>query len=652
MTSSLFPRLFTPITIRGKTIRNRILSTGHDTTIPTDGTVNDALIAYHRARARGGVGLIVSQVAGVHHTAHYSSHMLDATDDRCIEGYRRLAEAVHAEGAVLCSQLFHPGREIMESADGLLAVAYAPSVTPNGRFHVMPRELDKAMIAEIVAGYAAAALRMRKAGLDGVEFVASHGYLPAQFANPLVNRRTDEYGGSLENRLRFSREALTAIRSACGEDFIVGARISADERDDTGLEAEDTLEYVRHLEPCLDYVNVTVGTSSTYRGAIHIAPPMALDSAYTAGDAKAVKDVVSIPVFVAGRINQPHEAEAIIASGAADMCGMTRAMICDPEMPNKANTDRPDDIRACIGCNQACIGHFHRGFPISCIQYPESGRELQYGSPTPAAKAKRVMVVGGGPAGMKAAVTAARRGHVVELYEAERQLGGQAKLAQLLPRRSEFGGIVTNLARELELLQVTLHLGTRVDRALVEKLQPDVVIVTTGAAPYIPEIPSDGSVQIVDCWQILTGAARAGGKVLIADWRSDWIAGGIAEKLAKEGSSVTVAIDGPHIAETLPFYVRDNLVGELHKLEVQIMPNARLFGVDEGTVYMQHGTNGEPIVFEDVDTLVLSMGHRPIDELSRSLQGLPVEIHMAGDCLAPRTAEEAVFEGLKAGVSV
>lgn len=422
---SMFPHLFAPLTIRGVTLRNRILSTGHDTVLPEDGTVNAALIAYHAARARGGVGLIVTQVAGVHETARYTAHLLMATDDGCIPGYRALAEAVHGHGAAVFAQLFHPGREIMESADGLLAVAYAPSSVPNERFHVMPRALTPKMIDEIVAGYAAAARRMRAAGLDGVEVVASHGYLPAQFLNPRVNLRGDAWGGDGVRRQRFLREVLRAIRAATDEGFVIGLRISAGEREEDGLTAEEALAACVALQEDLDYVNVTTGTSATLGGAVHIAPPMAFAPGYVAPDAAAFKRALRVPVFVAGRINQPQEAEAILAAGQADMCGMTRAMIADPEMPGKAARGAVDDIRACIGCNQACIGHFHKGMPVSCIQHPETGRELTYGALPTAVRRKRVMVVGAGPAGMKAAVTAARRGHEVTLWEAGAQPGGR-----------------------------------------------------------------------------------------------------------------------------------------------------------------------------------------------------------------------------------
>ena len=647
-----FPHLFQPLTLRGTTLRNRIMSTGHDTTLPTDGTVNAALIAYHRARARGGAGLIVTQVAGVHDTARYTSHLLMATTDDCIPGYRALAEAIHAEGCAIFSQLFHPGREIMESADGLLAVAYAPSVSPNERFHVMPRALDLPLIAEIIAGYAAAARRMWAAGLDGVEVVASHGYLPAQFLNPRVNLRQDAYGGDAAGRLRFLAEVLAAIRAATDARFVIGLRISAGERDDEGLTPAEALEACVALQDGLDYVNVTTGTSASLGGAVHIAPPMAFAPGYVAPDAGRFRKALRVPVFVAGRINQPQEAEAILAAGQADVCGMTRAMIADPEMPAKARAGAVDDIRACIGCNQACIGHFHRGLPISCIQRPETGRELVYGAPSPAARRKRVMVVGGGPAGMKAAVTAAARGHEVTLYDAAPQLGGQVLLAQLLPKRAEFGGIVTNFARELERAQVRIHRGAPVDAALIRAEAPDAVILATGATPRVPDLPTDGEVQIVTAWQILRGEARAGGRVVVADWRGDWIGPGIAERLARAGSRVTLAVAGTHAGEVLPLYVRDALAADLHRAGVEVRPYLRLYGTAGDTVFLQHTAAGDAVEVEGVATLVLSLGHIPRDELSDTIRALGIELHMAGDCLAPRTAEEAVYEGLKAGWAV
>ncbi|MGE8414327.1 MAG: FAD-dependent oxidoreductase [Pseudomonas sp.] len=644
--TTAFPHLFAPLQIRGKRLKNRIMSSGHDTSMPTDNLVNEQLIAYHRARAEGGVGLIVLQVAGVHDSARYTSHVLMATDDACIDGYRRLAETCHAHGTLVLSQVFHPGREIMESADGLLAVAYAPSGVPNERFRVMPRALDQEMIDAIIQGYADAARRLHQAGLDGVELVASHGYLPAQFLNPRVNRRSDGYNGELEQRLRFIREVLAAMRASTADDFIIGLRISADERDPEGLTEDESLAAARQLQDQLDYLHIVAGTSASLGGAVHIVPPMAVEAAYLAREAGTFKAALQIPLFVTGRINQPQEAEAILAKGQADVCGMTRALICDPQMPNKSDSGRVDDVRACIACNQACIGHFHKGLPISCIQHPETGRELLYAQARPAQQRKRILVVGGGPAGMKAAAVAAQRGHQVTLYEAGSQLGGQVLLAQLLPRRSEFGGASTNLQREMQLAGVEVVRNTRVDRALVEREQPDHVIIATGARPYWPNFERAGELQVVDAWQVLRDEVQLGRSVVVADWRCDWIGPGIAERLLRAGHQVQLAVNGTHCGESLPLYVRDQLAGELHKLGLPIIPYARLYGCDDNTVYLQHTASGEPMLLENVDSLVLCQGHQPVDDLGEQLKGL-VDFQRIGDCLAPRTVEEAIHEGLK-----
>jgi len=640
-----FPHLFEALQLRGKRLKNRIMSTGHDTCLPTDNLVNDKLIAYQRDRAAGGVGLIVLQVAGVHDSARYTSHVLMATDDACIDGYRQLAEACHAHGTVVLSQLFHPGREIMESADGLLAVAYSASSVPNERFRVMPRALDQPMIDEIVQGYASAARRLHQAGLDGVEVVASHGYLPAQFLNPRVNLRSDGYNGSLEQRLRFLREVLAAVRAATDEQFIIGLRISADERDSQGLSEDESLAAAVALQAQLDYLHIVAGTSASLGGAVHIVPPMAIQAAYLAREAGTFKQQLDIPLFVTGRINQPQEAELILARGQADVCGMTRALICDPLMPSKTERGQVEDVRACIACNQACIGHFHRGLAISCIQRPETGRELQYGQLTPTTTPKRILVAGGGPAGMKAAAVAAARGHQVTLYEAGPQLGGQVLLAQLLPRRSEFGGASTNLQREMALAGVEVVRNTRVDRALVERERPDLVIAATGATPYWPAFERSGELQVVDAWQVLRNEVKLGRSVLVIDWRCDWIGPGIAERLVREGHPVQLAVNGTHCGENLPLYVRDQLAGELHRLGIPITPYARLYGSDDNTVYLQHTASGEPMIFEGIDTLVLCMGHQPEDSLASELAGL-VDVRRVGDCLAPRTAEEAIHDGL------
>lgn len=642
-----FPHLFEPFSLMGLEIKNRIFSTGHDTYLPENGLPGDAYIAYQRARAKGGAGLLVVQVVGVHETARYTSDLLMGTSDDCIPHFRRLFEAVHEHGTRVFVQLFHPGREVLGRPEGVAQAAYAPSLRPSERFRTVPRALSLDEIGDIVVGYGATARRMAEAGADGVEVVAHHGYLPAQFMSPNINRRSDAYGGSLEGRLRFTREVAAAIRGQVPAHFICGLRISGDEHDEAGMREADTLAIVRQLKDDFDYFNVIAGLSASAAGATHIVPPMFIGHGYVAPFAAKVKQSIGRPVLVAGRINQPQDAERIIAEGAADMCGMTRALICDPEMPSKARAGRPEDVRACIACNQACIGHFQMGLSISCIQHPETGRELTYGSVRRAEKGKRVLVIGGGVGGMKAAAAAAARGHEVTLYERSGRLGGQALIAQLLPGRAEFGGIVTNLARELELAGVEVVRNAEMTAERIAAERPDHVILATGSRLQTPPIEAGEGAAIVHAADVLTGAARTGKRVVVYDWLADWVGAGIAERLAGEGAHVRLAVNGMHAAASIQNYVRDMYVARLFRLGIEVLPYMRLYGVDGETAYFLHTAAQAPIEVNGVDTVVLACPNAPEDGLAASLRQARIPFDLIGDALAPRTCEEAVYEGLK-----
>ena len=646
-----FPHLFAPLQIGPLRLKNRIVSSGHDTVMADHGNVTDQLVAYHRARAEGGAGLIVLQVAGVHPTARYTSHMLMADTDDCIEGYRRLCEELKPHGCAVVGQLFHGGRETTASDDGSLPVAYAPSSVPNERFAVMPRSLDGSMITEIVQGFGTAAARLERAGLDGVELVASHGYLPAEFLDPQANQRTDGYGGTPDNRGRFLRECLSSIRAHVGAETVVGVRVSTEEDPNDPSRQEELLTLLGDCARTglIDYVSVVLGTSATLAGSDHIAPPMTRPAGYVAPYAARVRAAVSVPVMVAGRVNQPQEAEAIIAGGQADAVAMTRALICDPDLPHKAADGDTEGIRACIGCNQACIGHFQAGYPISCIQRPETGREIRFGTIRRAAAPGRVVVVGAGPAGMKAAVTAARQGHEVVLLEEQSRPGGQVRLAEKLPGRAEFGGATTNLLAEMASLRIDLRTSTRADRQVVLDLRPDAVVVATGARARDIDLELGEGARCVSAWDVISGAELPRrGRVVIADWRSDWVGLGTALLLAERGHRVTLAVTGYHPGQRIQQYVRDDMLAAAARSRIDVIPLVRPFGADDDTVYLQHVLTGEPVLVEDACGLVLAQGSTSVDALARELRD-DVPVHLIGDALAPRTVEEAVLEGLVVG---
>lgn len=333
---------------------------------------------------------------------------------------------------------------------------------------------------------------------------------------------------------------------------------------------------------------------------------------------------------------------------------MTRAMICDEQLANKALEDRADEIRECIGCNQACIGHMHVGAPISCIQHPESGRELLYGERKAARRKRRILVVGGGPGGMKVAAVAAERHHEVTLYEAADRLGGQALLAQRLPGRGDFGGLITNLARELEQAGVRVVTKQSVSLETVLEQEPDVVVLATGATPRVVEIEQSEDAHVVGAWDVVSGKLRTGNSVVVADWRCDWIGLGLAEMLARDGCRVRLCVNGMMPGQTIQQYVRDPWLGAMHKLGVEVIPLVRLMGVDSDTVYFNHILSGEPLLCEGVDTLVTSLGHQSVNALEMELEASDYSggLMALGDCVCPRTAEEAVLEGMQVGTAV
>ena len=638
----MFPNLFSPITLGNCEIKNRIVSTGHHTYL-ADREPSDALIAYHSARAQGGAGLIVSEIVAVHETAAFSGQLLTIDKDTDLDAYRTLADACHHHDCKLFAQLFHPGREILSSRTGFTPIAYAPSAVANERFHILPKRMSVALIEEIIDGFGHSAAELEKAGFDGVEIVGSHGYLPAQFLSPAVNQRDDEYGGDFDRRLQFVRRCIARIRQQAPS-IVAGLRLSANDYEPEGLDEFAIAEICAALDDEVDYFSLVAGSSATLGASVHITAPMGVEAAYVAPLSEVVRRQLKKPVVVTGRINQPQEAEQIIANGQADLCGMTRAMISDAEMPNKAWQGQLDSIRACIACNQSCIGRAHKGVGISCLQNPCSGREIQFGSIEKIQKVKKLLVVGGGPAGMKAAVTAAQRGFQVELVEKNKQLGGQALLAQRLPGREEFGGLITNLENELKQSGVRIRCNVEATTEFVARQNADQVVLATGALAHSPELDMLDETMSVRFDDFLTGKATVGNRVVVADWRGDWTGLGLAEQLAKDGCRVSLYTNAAVSGETLQIYTRNHYLGRLYRLGVEMVVHARLYGADGDSVYFQNTLTDEPIIADGVDTLVLSMGVRSDNRLAESLDAAGIEYHTLGDCVTPLSAEEAIYD--------
>jgi len=646
------PLLFSPLTVGPITLRNRILSAAHQTSLVEDHVPMPAMAAYHEARARGGAALVIIEACAVHPSGLLTIDTIDGSSERVVPGYARIAEAVHRHGGRAFAQLFHGGREVVSSS--YRNPSFAPSAIPNERFHIMPRPMHHDDIAEVLAGYGRATELARQAGLDGVELCASHGYLPAQFWSPQTNRRDDEYGGSFENRMRFAIEALAAMRAAAGDAIVVGIRISGDELVPGGMTAADMPAVVDYLaaHARLDYINVIGGSSATYRASTYIVPPSPLPLANFTPLSAEIKRRVSIPVFVGSRIMDVHDAEAVLGRGEADAVAMTRALIVDPDFPAKAAAGRFDEIHLCLGCNQACIGHYHKGLPIGCVQNPAAGHEYELATLAPAARSKRVLVIGGGPGGMHAAVAAAERGHRVTLLERGRELGGQLLIAARAPARRDMAETaLDNYRRDLVRLKVEVRLGVMATPETVLEAGADAVILAVGSQPYVPDKPGIKFRHVVTAPEVLAGA-QTGRRVAVIDWSGDWPGLDVAELLSAAGKEVTLVSSTLYPGEALHQYVRNVYLETMYRQGVAMLPHYELVEVQRDAVTLRNLFSHELKVLEQIDTVVLALGRVADTELFDLLKGQVTELYQVGDCLAARTMEEATYEAMRAALAL
>ncbi|MBW0001114.1 MAG: FAD-dependent oxidoreductase [Verrucomicrobia bacterium] len=675
-----FSMALSPFRIRDVALRNRFVFQPHFTALGTwDGQPSDAHVAYHEERARGGVALIIFESQAIHPTGKMSRRFINAWDPAVIPLLRNVTDAVHAHGAKIFSQLTHGGHTSLEHPPHIM---WAPTQMPEPSSHFTTKAMDEDDIRAVIEGFAVSARNAAEAGFDGIEIKVAHDGLLRSFASPFFNQRTDRYGGSFENRMRLSLEVLEAIRKATEDACPVGVRICLHEFTTFGYGLEYGLQMAHILEASglVDYFNADAGSFSSYWMEI---PPAAVAS----GDFQTLngelKRASRLPVVAFGRISPPQRAEEMLRAGQADLIGMARQFIADPETPNKLAAGRAELVRLCVACNDACIYQVGQEKPVRCIHNPGAGREREINERFVAqsGRSRRVVVVGGGPAGLKVAEIAAKRGHRVTLLEREDALGGQIRLAARQPEHAIIGEVTRYLEAAVADLGVDVRLGLTATRAMLQGLAPEVIVIATGSEPNLPNQGSDGAQRaralgrqvlpgvpgldqpfVVSSDRVLSGKVELSGTVLVVDDNGHWEGAGTAEYLADRGCRVEVIASHPLVGEDIEagtrtlFYRRAAIKG------IRLRPNTMLLEIGRhrakiaGTFscedtqgwkkYLLVPGKGEWV--EGIDWVVPIIGRRSREdlflELKEAAEFNDVRIERVGDCVAPRLVQSTIVE--------
>ena len=644
---SEFKYLFSPLKIGSVVVPNRIHFAAHMTNFGEDQQISDRHIYYYTERAKGGCGLITTEEMTVHPSDHAYDKLVDAFEPECVHGYKKLTYSVHRYDTKIFAQLNHNGMQ----ADGTISrlPVWGPSAGSDPIFREVCKEMEIEDIKECCRYYSRSAVYAVEGGFDGIELQLGHSSLVRQFLSPATNHREDEYGGSFENRMRFCLEVIDSVRRAVGDDFPLGIRLNADEMHPKG---GITLDDAKKIAACvektgqLDFMDLSIGT---FYNLFLVEGSMHTPLAYTVPLASGIRSVINLPVFCTNRINDPHLAEKILEAGQADMIGMVRALICDPELPNKAMEGRFEDIRHCIACNQGCIARMGLGYRLGCIQNPAVGCEehLGIGTLEPCRMQKKIVIVGGGPAGLEAARTAALRRHKVVLFEKDEDLGGQNIIAGKAAGRQEITGVTRWLLSQVGKLDIDFRYGVEATSEIILAENPDAVIIAAGSVPKKNPFPGEYSApQVVSTVQVLKEEVEAGKKVLLIDNDGHHQATGTAEFLADREKEVHIITSslfiGGNLGPLQDLYLTRKRLAEKG---VTFTPDIAVLEIQGTTVKGLHVYSNEMIDFEGYDTIVLAVGNVSCDQLYFELKGRVKELYRIGDCVAPRKTDMAIVEG-------